>query len=166
MNCRKGVRVRRQPPPPGRKPTANDFLENSLPCSRVRLERQSRAPGEGSLLPKPLSCVPLRNNVFELAAGQRQVLEGATFTGVPALIRAAAPPPRLLPFSSLFHRLAETFSLSLSLSLFPLARLCFSAPVPPLLIAPYLPLSVLVSPFRFSSRVRLWNLRAFQPQTF
>lgn len=37
------------------------------------------APGEGSLLQKPLSCVPFRNNVFELAAWQRQVLQGTNF---------------------------------------------------------------------------------------
>lgn len=65
-------------------------------------------------------------------------------SGAPALIWAAAvPASRLSPLPSLFHHLSETFSLWL----FPLARLCFSAPVPPLLIAPYLPFSVLVSPF-------------------
>lgn len=63
-------------------PTASPE-QTTLPCSCVCLERQSRAPGEGSQLQKPLSCVPFRNNVFELAAGQRQVLQGQTFSGAP-----------------------------------------------------------------------------------
>lgn len=129
------------------------------PCSCVRLERLSRAPGEGSLLHKPLGCVPFRNNVFELAAGQRQVLQGRTFFEAPLWSQQQRFPPSV---SFLSHRFF-TASLRRFRSLFPLAHLCFSAPVPPLLIAPYLPFSVLVSPCHlfFFTCVRLGNLRDF-----
>lgn len=107
-----GVLVCRHLPPtasPKRTPSGK-----TPPCSCVRLERLSRAPGKGSLLHKPLGCVPFRNNVFELTAGQRQVLQGRDFFRGPALISAAAVPAFcLLPFSSLFHSLSEAFSLSI-----------------------------------------------------
>lgn len=159
MNCRNWSFLLSLPPS-RQEPEAEYFLENSLPCSRVRLERPPRAPGEGSVLQKPLSCVSFGNNVFELAAVQRQVLQGQTVSGAPLWSGAAAlPSSRLLPFS-------YSFTTRHFLSLFPLAHLCFLALVTVIDCSLTSNFSVLVSPRCLLLRVRLGNLRAFQPQTF